>query len=38
MSEKLGVTGSSTKELRDLIKETKLDELAEKLEEALPSE
>jgi len=36
--ERLGVTGSSTKELRDLIKETKLDELAEKLEEALPSE
>jgi uncharacterized membrane protein len=38
MSERLGVTGSSTKELRELIKETNLDELAEKLEEALPSE
>jgi uncharacterized membrane protein len=38
ISERLGVTGSSTKELRDLIEETKVDELAEKLEEALPSE
>jgi uncharacterized membrane protein len=38
ISERLGVTGSSTKELRDLIRETNVDELAEKLEEALPSE
>ncbi len=38
ISEHLGVTGSSTKELRELIKETKLNELADKLEEALPSE
>jgi uncharacterized membrane protein len=38
ISERLGVTGASTKELRDLLKETKVDELAEKLEEALPSE
>jgi uncharacterized membrane protein len=38
ISEHLGVTGSSTKELRELLKETNLDELAEKLEEALPSD
>jgi uncharacterized membrane protein len=38
ISERLGVAGSTTKELRDLIKETNVDELAEKLEEALPSE
>jgi len=38
ISERLGVTGSSTKELRDLIRETNVDELAQKLEEALPSE
>jgi uncharacterized membrane protein len=38
ISERLGVKGSATNELRDLIKETKVDELAEKLEEALPSE
>jgi len=38
MSEQLGVTGSSTNELRELLKETNVDELAEKLEEALPSE
>jgi uncharacterized membrane protein len=38
ISERLGVTGASTKELRDLLKETKVDELAEKLEKVLPSE
>ena len=38
ISERLGVRGSSTKELRDLIKETKVEELAKKLEETLPSE
>jgi uncharacterized membrane protein len=38
ISKKLGVTGAATKELRDLRKETKLDELAAKLDEALPSE
>jgi len=36
ISERLGVSSSSTKELRDLIKETNLDELSEKLEKALP--
>jgi uncharacterized membrane protein len=38
ISEQMGMTGSSTHELRDLLKETNVDELAEKLEEALPSE
>jgi uncharacterized membrane protein len=38
MSEQLGVSGSSTNELRELLKETDVDELAEKLEQALPSE
>jgi hypothetical protein len=38
ISERLGVTGSSTKALRDLIRETNVDEIAENLEEAMPSE
>jgi uncharacterized membrane protein len=38
ISERLGVSSSSTKELRDLIKETNLDELSEKLEKVLPSD
>jgi uncharacterized membrane protein len=38
ISEHLGVRGSSTKELGDLLKETNLDELAGKLEQALPSD
>jgi hypothetical protein len=38
ISQKLGVTGRTTKDLQDLLKETKIDELAEKLDGALPSE
>jgi len=38
ISEKLGVSGSVTEDLEDMLKETKIDQLAEKLEEALPSE
>jgi len=38
ISQKLGVTGRTTKNLQDLLKETKVDELAEKLDGALPSE
>jgi len=38
MSEKLGIREASTRELGDLIKETKVDELASKLEETLPSD
>ena len=38
IAERLGVKGTSTNELRDLINETKVDELAEKLKDALPSE
>jgi uncharacterized membrane protein len=38
ISEHLGMTGSATKDLQSLLKDTKIGELAEKLEEALPSE
>jgi uncharacterized membrane protein len=38
ISQRLGVTGRTTKDLQDLLKETKIDELAEKLDGALPSE
>jgi len=34
----LGLTGSASKDLEELLKETRLEELAEKLECALPSE
>ena len=36
ISQHLGVTGSATKDLDELLKETKIDELADKLENALP--
>ena len=38
ISEHLGITGSAKKDLQALLKETKIEELANKLEEALPSE
>jgi hypothetical protein len=41
ISQKLGMTGRTTKDLQDLLKETRIDELAElaeKLDGALPSE
>jgi uncharacterized membrane protein len=38
ISERVGVTGSTTKDLQNLLKETQIDELAERLEEAMPSE
>jgi uncharacterized membrane protein len=38
ISKTLGVKGSASRELSGLLKETRLDEISEKLEKALPSE
>jgi uncharacterized membrane protein len=38
ISKHLGVDGSATEDLHELLEETRVDELAEKLEDALPSE